>query len=159
MAKETGGNELYEADFYAWTQQQAKLLRERRWEDLDIENLVEEVHAVGISERREIKGRLIVLLAHLLKWMYQPGNRSSSWAATIREQRRQLAFLVEDSPSLKGYPAQILPDQYEAARLQASDEAGIALDLFPSTCPFTCDQALDASFLPDEPCETEPIPG
>src|SRR2546428_13059372 len=94
-------NTLYETDFFAWTQEQARLLRERRWDDLDLENLVDEVESVGGSERREIRNRLTVLLGHLLKWKYQPGHRGPSWTGTIFEQRGQLADVLRDSPSLR----------------------------------------------------------
>jgi len=50
IAAKPPANELYEADFYAWTQEQARLLRERRWDDLDLANLVDEVESVGRGE-------------------------------------------------------------------------------------------------------------
>ena len=90
-------NELYESDFYAWTQEQAKLLRARRWDDLDLDNLVDEVESVGKSDKREIRNRLEILLAHLLKWKHQPGGRGSSWRSTILEQRRGIAAVIDDS--------------------------------------------------------------
>ena len=76
-------NSLYESDFYTWTQEQARLLRERRFDELDLENLVDEVESVGSSEKREIRSRLVVLIGHLLKWKFQPGGRGSSWSDTI----------------------------------------------------------------------------
>ena len=151
MTKVATSNDLYAADFFAWTQRQAKLLRERRWDDLDLENLVEEVESVGRSDKREIRSRLVVLLAHLLKWKVQPGARSNSWSATIREQRREIARVVEDSPSLQRYPAEHVYDEYNGALLLASKETGIALDLFPETCPFSVAQVLDPDFMPWEP--------
>jgi hypothetical protein len=159
MTKVATPNDLYSADFFAWTQQQAKLLRERRFDDLDLENLSEEVEAVGRSDKREIRSRLLMLLAHLLKWKYQPGARSKSWSATIREQRREIAQVVEDSPSLKSYPAEQLRNSYPGARLIASQETGIAFDLFPEQCPFSSDNVLDSEFLPEEPGHIGSTPG
>jgi hypothetical protein len=69
---------LYEKDFYAWTMQTVKTLRERAFDNLDIEHLAEEVESMGKSDFRELKNRLIVLIAHLLKWEYQESQRSSS---------------------------------------------------------------------------------
>jgi hypothetical protein len=143
-------NELYETDFYAWTREQARLLRERRWADLDLENLVDEVASVGGSEKREIRSRMEVLLAHLLKWKYQPGRRGPSWRKTIREQRRQLAAIVEDSPSLESYLKDQALKSYGGATLVASDDTGIAVGLFPEECPFTPEQVLDLEFLPED---------
>lgn len=61
----------YTKDFNSWTQQTAQLLREGRWQEIDLENLIEEVEDLGKSERRGITSQLIRLLLHLLKWQYQ----------------------------------------------------------------------------------------
>lgn len=144
-------NALYEIDFFAWTQEQARLLRERRWDDLDLENLIDEVIGVGASDKRQIQSRLKVILAHLLKWKYQPGARSSAWRGTLREQRDRLRDLLEDSPSLRPYPATVFDLAYLSARLLAARETGIDFTLFPEHPPFTLEQALDDDFLPKEP--------
>ena len=69
----------YATDFNLWVQQTAKLLREHRWQDIDLENLVEEIEDLGKSEKRGITSQLTRLLLHLLKWQYQPQRRSDSW--------------------------------------------------------------------------------
>jgi hypothetical protein len=143
--------DLYEADFYAWTQEQARLLREQRWSKLDVEELAEEVEAVGRNDRRQIESCLIVVLSHLLKWKYQPGSRSPSWKRTLREQRRRIAQIVKETASLGSYPAKVFLEQYEAACLDAADETGMAVELFPDACPFTIEQVLDIDFLPEAP--------
>ena len=143
-------NTLYETDFYAWTQEQARLLRERQWSDLDLENLVDEVASVGGSEKREIGSRLTILLAHLLKWKYQPGHRGSSWTGTIFEQRGQLANILANSPSLRDYLRKQVEERYLSGRLQAAKETGIAFGLFPEQCPFTVDQVLELGFFPED---------
>jgi hypothetical protein len=143
-------NDLYETDFYAWTQQQAALLRERRWVDLDLENLVDEVASVGRSDKREIESRLEVLIAHLLKWKFQPGGRGRSWRNTISEQRRRLAMIVEDSPSLDNFLKKETIDSYRAGHLKAADETGIAFGLYPEQSPFTSEQVLDPEFFPED---------
>lgn len=149
---------LYDEDFYLWAKAQARLLRERRFEDLDLDNLADEVDGVGRSEKREIRNGLAVLLTHLLKWRYQPGNRTSSWRHAIRNQRLELRSVLEDSPSLSRYPAEVFGQAYEAGRLGASRDTGIDLTLLPETPPFTVDQALDEAFLPREPDRDDPSP-
>jgi len=144
-------NDLYETDFYAWTQQQAQLLKEKRWADLDLDNLIEEVESVGGSNKKEIRNRLTVLISHLLKWKFQPGLRGGSWTRTILDQRREIKEVLADSPSLKGYPQQVFATRYLGARLDASKETGIAFELFPEVCPFTIEEVLDDDFLPVEP--------
>ena len=80
----------YEIDFYAWTQKQAELLRNKNIDSLDWENIAEEIESMGRSEKRQLKNRLKVLIMHLLKWQFQPNLRSRSWELTIKEQRLQL---------------------------------------------------------------------
>jgi hypothetical protein len=143
-------NDLYEIDFYAWTQEQARLLRERRWADLDLDNLVDEVSSVGSSEKREVRNRLTKLHAHLLKWKYQPGLRGSSWRSTIFDQRRRLGYILKESPSLRNYFDEQVAESYLSGRLEAASETGIAFGLFPEECQFTPDQVLDLDFFPEE---------
>jgi hypothetical protein len=138
IAEKPPKNDLYETDFFAWTQQQARLLRERRWNDLDLENLVDEVESVGKSDKREIQSRLAVLVAHLLKWKYQPGRRGSSWRAAIFEQRERIAAVVNDSPSLSGFLRMQVSESYRAARLLVVKDSGMALRLFPGRVPVYC---------------------
>ncbi len=65
-------------------------------------------------------------------------------------------MVVEDSPSLAGYPASIAVDCYNAARLAASGDTGIDFTLFPENCPFTTEEILDTEFLPKEPDSIDP---
>jgi hypothetical protein len=144
-------NELYESDFYAWTQEQARLLRERRFDDLDLDNLVDEVQSVGSSEKREIRNRLKVLLTHLLKWKFQPGRRGDSWSNTIWEQRQNIADIITSSPSLRPYFEHALRAAYLGATVSASQQTGLAIVIFPDECPFSPAETLDMEFFPEDP--------
>lgn len=142
---------LYDSDFYEWTQEQARLLRERRFSDLDLENLIDEVESVGSTEKREIRSRLKVLLAHLLKWKFQPGRRGPSWRKTLREQREQLTEITEISPSLRSYVRENIDRAYIGAVLAASEETGLLIGVFPDMNPFMPDEVLDQRFFPEDP--------
>ncbi len=144
--------ELYEQDFYAWTQTTAALIRAGKWYDLDPEALAEEVESLGKSQQRELARRLDVLVMHLLKWRYQPSRRQEghSWRSTIRTQRRELRRLLQQNPSLVPQAAPVIAEGYEDARLEASDETGLPLATFPPTCPWQTEQVLDAEFWPEE---------
>jgi len=144
-------NSLYESDFFTWTQEQARLLRERRFHDLDLDNLVDEVESVGSSEKREIRRRLKVLLTHLLKWKFQPRFRGTSWRSTIRKQRESIAEIVEGSPSLHTYPLKVMRTAYTGATVSASEETGLAIGIFPEECPFSMLETLDMEFFPEDP--------
>jgi hypothetical protein len=143
-------NDLYEADFYVWTQEQARLLRERRFDDLDLDNLVDEVASVGSSEKREIRNRLKVLLTHLLKWKFQPRFRGNSWSRTIWEQRQNIADIITSSPSLRAYFEHAMRAAYIGATVAASEETGLAIGIFPEECPFSMAETLDMEFFPED---------
>ena len=141
---------LYETDFVEWTEQTVQLIRSRQFERVDWENVIEEIESLGRSDRRELKSRLEVLLQHLLKWQYQPNLRSGSWQNTIDEQRNRITDLLQESPSLKPYPEEVLAESYRRGRKAASNETELPLDLFPSECPYSITQVLDAEFLPED---------
>jgi hypothetical protein len=140
----------YDDDYFAWTQEQARLLRSGQFSDLDVENVAEEMEDMGRSVRRELRNRLAVLTMHLLKWQYQPGYRSPSWSATIREQRQQIGELLDESPSLKRAPTQDLKTIYRLAVTKAIGDTGLPEATFPAECPFTPDQILAEEFLPED---------
>jgi hypothetical protein len=139
----------YDEDFYAWSMEQARLLRGGEFARLDIENIAEELESLGRSDKRQIESRLVVLLAHLPKWQVQIGFRSRSWSATIREQRRRIGRLVRESPSLQPAVDQLLAEAFTEARERAADETGLAETAFPAACRFTADQVLAEDFLPE----------
>lgn len=140
---------LYESDFYAWTKEQAELLKNKTWEQLDLPNLIEEIESLGRQERQELRNRLGVLLGHLLKWQYQPSNRGNSWLAIIREQRREASRVLKENPSLKPYLPEALRSSYEAGVDLAVRETGMDYGTFPPECSYTLEQTLDAHFLPN----------
>ena len=143
--------DLYNHDFYAWTQQQAALLRESKVHDLDCTNLAEEIESLGRSEKRELGNRLHILVMHLLKWRYQPERRQRgrSWRSTIWEQRSRLRRLLRQSPSLVPLVPQTIQEEYAEARQRAREETGLPLTAFPAACPWTVEQVLDTDFWPE----------
>lgn len=110
----------YESDFVAWVERQAALLREGQFSELDRENLLEELEAMGSNVHHELGSRLIVLLAHLLKCKYQPQPKCKSWFSTISEQRDQIALRLERSPSLRSYMERYIEGAYRSAVTRAS---------------------------------------
>jgi hypothetical protein len=139
----------YDSDFYGWTTEQATLLRQGRLAEADIENIAEEIEALGRSEKRELVNRLAVLLTHLLKWQLQPGLRGNSWRLTIAEQRDELTEHLDDNPSLRPDLDQRIMRAYRKAVLAARKETGLAESAFPATCPYTTSQIFDTAFLPE----------
>lgn len=139
----------YDADFFAWANEQALLLRAGRFSEIDVAHIAEEIEALGRSERRELVSRLAVLLLHLLKWSHQPALRGRSWELTIKEQRRQLARHMQENPSLGAWTDEAMADAYGDAVLRAERETNLLRDMLPWTCPYRFEQAMDEAFWPD----------
>lgn len=134
--------ELYKTDEMAWLEQTAELVRTHRFEHVDAANLAEYLTDMAKRDKREVYSRLVVLLTHLLTWTYQPEKQSSSWRATIREQRRELKQLLE-SATLTDYAHSVYAEAYAAAREQAADETGLPLPTFQAYSICSLDEALE----------------
>ena len=147
---ETMAGRDYEEDFFAWTQEQARLLRARDARGLDWDNLAEEIDSMGRRDRRELESRLRLILLHLLKWQAQPGLRGRSWQSTLREQRRQAEKLLKESPSLHPQLPALIEEAYADALADALDQTGLRPQAFPVDCLFTVEQILDPHYLPDD---------
>lgn len=140
----------YQTDFQAWTKEQAEILRHQQWHQLDLENLIEEIEALGKQQRQELRNRLGILLGHLLKWQYQSEKRSRSWLATIRVQRRDILKLIKENPSLKSYLEEAILDAYENARDLAMGETDLPEETFPKKCQYVSQQILREDFYPGD---------
>ena len=138
----------YDEDFYAWVQDQASLLRQGRLQEIDPELLAEELEAMGRRERNELVSRLIILIAHLLKWQHQPEHRSASWRGSIVEQRVQVKRELQLSPSLRNFLRDAIAEAYPDAVHIAVKETGIETAHFPASCPYQREELMDEDFWP-----------
>jgi hypothetical protein len=142
---------LYDQDFYLWIQTTVKLLSEGKLEQLDIENLIEEIDSMGRREKKELKTRLIVLIEHLLKlqyWTEEKDYNARGWRNTVVEQRRQIAYSLADSPSLKSILNDVFLECYQDARNDTLRKYELPSELFPEDSPFSLLDILNADFLP-----------
>ncbi|AIM23592.1 hypothetical protein SERRSCBI_20130 [Serratia sp. SCBI] len=139
----------YETDVVAWANEQAALLRSGKLSEIDIEKIAEEIEDVGKSEQRELASRMTVLIAHLLKWKYQPARRGTSWERTIKAQRKEVLYSLKESPSLKGKlsDADWLDVVWSKAVALATAETG--LDVYPENGIWETQQILSQTFYPD----------
>ncbi len=141
---------LYDTDFVRWVDFTVEQLQNQDYASVDWANLIEEIADMSKREQKSLKGNLVVLLLHLLKWHYQPGYRSGSWRGSIREYRRRIKGDLQESPSLHSYLRDTLAKCYQDACAQAADETGLPFDTFPITCPYELEsRLLNADFLPD----------
>jgi len=78
--------DLYETDETAWLEETSRLIREGRLQELDYPHLQEYLLDMAKRDRREVRSRLIQLIAHILKWQHQLDSRSSSWKRSVFDQ-------------------------------------------------------------------------
>jgi hypothetical protein len=135
--------ELFADDETAWLDRMSELVRQRRLDELDLDNLTEYLTDMARRDRREVKSRLVILLTHRLKWEFQPERRSRSWRATIIAQRQELAELA-GTGVLLAHAEAVLAESYANAVELAVAETGLVRETFPARCPYSVGQLLAA---------------
>ena len=138
----------HDKDLYGWAVHTAQLLKDKKMNEVDFDGIIEEMEALGRSEKHEFINRLSLIMAHLLKWQFQPNMRGHSWTYTIEEQRKQARIHHKDNPGLKSKLDEILTDAYDVAISKATKETGLNQKIFPTECPYTFDQIMNDQFYP-----------
>ncbi len=136
----------YDRDFYSWSLEQARLVREGQWQAIDRDNVAEEIESLGREQFNKLESALRVLVLHMLKWDYQSDLRSRSWALSIRTQRIELADVIDDNPGLKPRIGEAIARAYRKARLEAARETGLDEATFPELCPYAWDDIVAREF-------------
>jgi hypothetical protein len=139
----------YADSWVDWLETQAKYLRERNFNALDVDNLAEELDSLARADQRALRSQLRRLLVHLLKWKYQQSKRAKSWTSSISSARDQIEELLEENPSFENRIDALVKLEYPRAVREASRETKIGKSRFPEECPFTVDQLRDPEFLPE----------
>jgi hypothetical protein len=139
----------YEEDLYTWSLEQASLLRAGKFDQIDVENIIEEIEDISKSERRVLQSFLETLLMHLLKWQYQPAYQGRSWKFTIIEQRKRIESHLQENPGLKSKLPELIEKAYGYAVTGAVRETGLAVNVFPQQCPWSYEQFTNPDFWPE----------
>jgi hypothetical protein len=144
------GKTKYSDDVVAWAREQAAFLRARRFSDLDLEALAEEIDDVGKSEERELANQMARLLAHLLKWQFQPGQRSKSWERTVKDARGRVLRRIKRTPSLRKSldDPDWIEDAWSDAVQWAAAETVLDVTTFPETCSWSMSDVTTEGWLP-----------
>jgi hypothetical protein len=136
----------YERDFYSWAFDQARLVREGRWEGVDLENVAEEIESLGREQFAKLESALRVLLMHMLKWDHQAERRSRSWALSIKAQRIRVDRLLRQNPGLKPRVPEAVEEGFALARVEAAIESDMDERTFPEECPYSWDDIVSREF-------------
>jgi hypothetical protein len=149
------GQSLYDRDFFAWTQQQAALLRReaarRPTTGLDLGNLAEEIDSLGKRDRRALASQIARITEDLLKLQHgRAAQPRAGWENSVDAHRSRARRLLADSPGLKGELRTMLSESYEEGRRRAERLLRGELDLttLPEACPYSLDQILDRDWWP-----------
>jgi hypothetical protein len=148
---------FYEKDFQLWIEKTIYQLENRQFEELDLQNLIEELKDLGKSEKRALESNLMVLLIHLLKLKVQhdaPETMKGGWYDSVDEHRQRIQDDLIKTPSLKSYLLTSIAQAYPSARKVAIKEGkrakfGVCVpqeNEYPLSCPFTPKQILDEDF-------------
>ncbi|WP_257274691.1 MULTISPECIES: DUF29 domain-containing protein [unclassified Endozoicomonas] len=148
---------LYDTDFYTWSYQQAELIRQGRFNELDMDNLIEEVEDMGKARYRALESCLEQLLSHALKWQMQSGKDDlhdmdqwfRSWSISIGKQRIAILKELKKNPGLHNKLDEIFLDAYDYSRKLAANEMQCKPDVFPPQCPWTYEQIMTEDWLPE----------
>jgi Domain of unknown function DUF29 len=125
----------YDQDGYAWAMAQAEALRRQQWDALDLDHLAEEIAGVGHSQCHGATRHLRVLLLYLLKWEYQPDQRSKRWLRRMDQAQAELESYLWQSPSLQAQLPTLLARAYLQACRLAARETGLPPPRFRSRVP------------------------
>lgn len=139
----------YEEDLYTWSLEQASLLRAGKFDQIDLDHIIEEIEDMSKSERRALQSFLETLLMHLLKWQYQPAYQGRSWKFTIIEQRKRIESHLQENPGLKSKLPELIEKAYGYAVTGAVRETGLAVNVFPQQCPWSYEQFTNPDFWPE----------
>jgi hypothetical protein len=136
---------LHGSDFAEWSAQTSELLRQRRFDEIDIENVAEEIQSLGDSQFQGARSQLRRMLMHLIKQKIQPERDAASWRASIVNAQREILDAIDSSPSLRRKLGGRLDQLYKQAIRDARYETGLDAEDIPPECPFTLNQLLDGN--------------
>jgi hypothetical protein len=143
--------DLYEEDFVLWAERQAALLRARRFDELDLDNLIEEVEDLSRRERKSIESYVETILEDFLKLAFSPAERPRrGWLVMVDKQRVKLAR--ELTATLREHLEAELPALYAGLRRPVArqlEKDRVPADALPAACPYILDQILDPDWYPD----------
>jgi hypothetical protein len=137
----------YDNDFYSWSLEQARLVREEQWTQIDRENVAEEIESLGREQFNKLESAFRVLLMHMLKWDHQPKRRSRSWVISIKDQRLAINHILADNPGLRPRIPEAIERAYARAKLAAANETKLDEAVFPENLAYGFDDIMTREFV------------
>jgi hypothetical protein len=141
------GRTDYDTDFYSWSLEQARLVRQGLWAELDRDNVAEEIESLAQGQFDKLETAFRVLLIHMLKWDHQPKRRSRSWIISIKEQRLEIDDILKDNPGLRPRIPEAIDRAYRKAILAAAKETKLDEAVFSETLVYSFEDMMKREFV------------
>jgi hypothetical protein len=141
---------LYELDDSLWLEETIELLKEKRFEALDLENLIEELEDLGSEKKFRVASFLQQIIRHSLLlqfWTSQRGYNQAHWKAEIVNFKDQLKRYL--TTNLRKYLEQEFNEIYSEALRYVCQKTDNKVN-FPDTCPYSLEELLDPNWLPSD---------
>ncbi|MEI6328327.1 MAG: DUF29 domain-containing protein [Pseudanabaena sp. ELA645] len=140
--------QLYDIDDAQWLEETVWLLKKHQFQQLDLDNLIEELEDLGREKRNSVASLLEQIIRHLLLlqyWTIEAEYNSVHWQEEIYTFRTQLGRKI--TANLGNYLEKELNSIYQDA-LGFVKIKTINSVVFPPDCPYSLEQLLDRSWLP-----------
>lgn len=113
-------NTLYETDIYAWSLEQIQALKNHKYDELDYDHLIEEIEALGDSQRDSVYSHMVAIISHLLKIKYSKIDireyNLNKWFGTVDNSRIHLKSKLKKHRSLIKYFESQIQDAFEFSK-------------------------------------------
>lgn len=132
---------LYEIDETLWLEKTIELLKNKQYESLDIENLIEELEFLGRREKVTVESLLEQVIRHLLLCDYWTNEELSRnhWQVEIKSFRKQINKML--TTNLRNHLEHNLASIYDDALEYVQGKTSYKVE-FPDSCPYTLNYLL-----------------
>jgi hypothetical protein len=140
--------QLYDVDDAQWLEEMVCLLKRHQFQQLDLDNLIEELEDFGREKRNSVASLLEQIIRHLLLlqyWTTEAEYNAVHWQEEIYNFRTQLRRKI--TTNLRNYLEKELNSIYQDA-LGFVKIKTVNSVVFPPDCPYSLEQLLDRSWLP-----------
>ncbi len=147
MTVATNLKQLYEIDDHIWLLETIELLKQKKFNELDLENLIEELEAMGSEKKNAVESLLEQIIRHLLLltyWTKELDRNSVHWKTEIYGFRTQLKRRL--TTNLRNHLNYEMVKLYQDALGYVQRKTNYKVN-FPEECPYTLEQLLDQNYL------------
>ncbi|MFN6211235.1 MAG: DUF29 domain-containing protein [Microcystis sp.] len=139
---------LYEIDDSLWLEETIKLLKTKKFDALDLDNLIEELEDLGNEKKFRVASFLQQIIRHCLLlqfWTSEREYNQAHWRSEIINFKDELNTYL--TTNLRNYLEHNLATIYEKALRYLRQKTDNKVN-FPDTCPYSLEELLAPNWLP-----------